>query len=307
MRRAIFTVAVLGYILSPTGLRRTDSVALAIVNGVEAGDRLQNVGMLVGRLAPGGAWRWLHCSGTLISRDVFLTAGHCIALASAHEFGVAFPDAIPIDQAAPFFPLIPADVRVYPGTAVHDPRFDVASLPDPAANPFDLAVVRVAGGVAGIRPARVVGANHFEKYREAYQHREIGEAGYGITSFLPNLGLQPWDWGVRRVTTGRLDHVYAARIVVSPEPGQICGGDSGGPGFVSHIGDLDGPLPRYVDALSSIVSWSVGLGSPDGRPCETAAILHRLDTPKARQFLGQFVPLKDDENDDDRRRAENQN
>lgn len=299
MRKAIFAVAVLGYILSPIGLRRTDSVALAIVNGVETGDRLQNVGMLVGRFEPGGAWHWLHCSGTLVSKDVFLTAGHCIALADAQEFGVAFPGAIPIDQANPFFPPIPADVAIYPGTAVHDPRFDAASLPDPAADPFDLAVVRLARPVTGIRPARVVPANHFEAFREVYEHRRIGEAGYGITSFLPNLGLQPWDWGVRRVTTGRLDQVYSARIVVSPEPGQICGGDSGGPGFVSHIRDLDGPLPRYVDALSSIVSWTVGLVSADGRPCETAAILNRLDTPQARQFLGQFVPLKDDEGDED--------
>jgi hypothetical protein len=44
--------------------------------------------------------------------------------------------------------------------------------------------------------------------------------------------------------------------------------------------------------LSSTVSWTVGLLSDTGgQPCETASILYRLDTPQARQFLGQFVRL----------------
>jgi hypothetical protein len=270
-------------------------VALAIVEGVETGDGLANVGMLAGRLQPGGPWHWLNCSGTLISPDVFLTAGHCIALGAfprgVREFAVTFVPSITFDPASPVRPPLPPGTEVHEGVAFHDPRFDASALGDPAADPFDLAVIRLLRPVRHIRPARIVEPRHFEILKEAYEHRPIGLAGYGLTSFLPNLGLQPHDWGVRRVTTGRLERVYPARIVVSPAPGQICGSDSGGPGFASPVTHLDGPLPRHVAVLSSAISSTVGLGTPGGRPCDSASILHRLDTPAAREFLGQFVRL----------------
>jgi hypothetical protein len=296
-RKAALAATIVGGVASGLGPIGGEPVARAIVQGVETDERLANVGMLAGRFQPGGGWHWLNCSGTLVSPDVFLTAGHCIALGAiprgVKEFGVTFVPSITFDQASPVRPPLPPGTRVHEGAAFYDPRFNAGALADPAADPFDLAVIRLVRPVEGVRPARIVEVNHFEILRKAYEHRPIALAGYGLTSFLPNLGLAPYDWGVRRVTTGRLAQVFPARIVVGPDPGQICGSDSGGAGFASPVTRLDGRLPRHVAVLSSTVSWSVGLGSPGGTPCDSASILHRLDTPGARAFLGQFVRLSD--------------
>ena len=51
----------------------------------------------------------------------------------------------------------------------------------------------------GLHAAQVVGADHFEIFREVYEHPGIGLAGYGNTSFLPFIGTAPLDWGVERL------------------------------------------------------------------------------------------------------------
>ena len=291
LRTVVFlTLAAVCFILGNSGGRDT-LLAARIVNGVETGGRLANVGMLVAKLDADGAWRWMHCSGTLIAPEVFLTAGHCVApnLGIAIDWGVAFPPSIPIDQASPDMPAIPDHVDVYSGVATHHPNFNINNLRTPEPDSFDLAVVMLRAPVTGIHPAGVVGANHFNVFSHAYEHLRIGEVGYGVTSFLSLLGLQPVDWGVRRVTTGRLAQVYPAKVVVGPAPGQICASDSGGPGFPTAMQDLDGPLPRYVKTVAAITSFT--LLTETALPCETASILYRLDTPQARAFLRQFVQL----------------
>jgi hypothetical protein len=263
----------------------------AVVNGVEAGTRLANVGMVVGRFEVGGPWQWLGCSGTLIARQVFLSAAHCVApnVGVVAEFGVTFTASIPIVQGD-FNPPIPPGVRVYAGEAYVHPDFVSTTLTTPEADSFDLAVIRLIERVVGMPPAQLVPPDHFDLFRNAYEHLGIGQAGYGNTSFLPFLGLEPFDWGVRRYTTGRLDTVYPAKITVAPAPGQICAGDSGGPGFPAVIDALELPVPPYVHSISAIVSFTVVTDTT--LPCETASILYRLDTPQAREFLGEFVTLK---------------
>lgn len=295
MHRALTTVAFpalsAACLLIGSHAGRSTLLAAYIVNGVETGDRLANVGMLVGKVQSGGGWRWLHCSGTLIADDVFLTAGHCVAprQGAVLEWGVAFPPSIPIDQANPRMPAIPQDVDVYPGLAFPHPNFDATNLGTPEADSFDLAVIMLHAPVSGIRPARVVRENYFDVFSRTAAHLKIGHAGYGLTSVLPLLGLQPFDWGVRRVTTGRLDRVFGAKVVVGPDPGQICASDSGGPGFPTALQSLDGPVPGHVRAVAALTSFT--LANQTARACETASILYRLDTPQARDFLGRFVFL----------------
>ena len=261
-----------------------------IVNGVETGERLANVGMLVGRFEPEGAWHWLQCSGTLIGPDVFLTAGHCIALEQAVvEFGVAFTPFIPIDQSNAFYAAIPGNVRVYQGVAYHHPEFNNDNLMVPEPDSFDLGIVILRDVPKGMPSAQIVPAGYFDRLNGEHQHRAIGQAGYGVTSFLPLLGLQPFDWGTRRVGTGQLLEVYPAKITAAPAPGQICAGDSGGPAFPSSFGVLDHTVPPYVNRVSAVVSFTVL--TETALPCETASILYRLDTPQARAFLARFVGL----------------
>ena len=264
---------------------------MAIVGGVEAGSRLANVGIVVGRFEAGAEWHWLGCNGTLIAKDVVLTVAHCVVprLETVVEFGVAFTPAIPIVQGD-FEPTVPLEVPVYAGTVYYHPNFNVDAHPSPVEDSFDLAVVKLAEVPVGLHAAQVVGAEHFEIFRAAYEHLGIGLTGYGNTSFLPFIGTAPLDWGVKRFTTGRVDTVYPAKVIVAPAPGQICGGDSGGPGFPATLHDIQKhPVAPYVNQINSVVSFTVLTETT--LPCETASIMYRLDTPQARAFLGQFIPL----------------
>ena len=269
------------------------SIASApVVNGLETGERLANVGMVVGRFEPEGDWHWLQCSGTLVGPDVFLTAGHCIALETAVvEFGVAFTPSIPIDQSSPFYAPVPAEVRVYRGDAYLHPDFNIDNLSVPEPDSFDLGIITLREVPKGLPSARVVPAGYFDRFNGEHQHAAIGQAGYGLTSFLPLIGLQPFDWGVRRTTTGHLLEVFPAKVTVAPAPGQICAGDSGGPAFPSSFDALDHPVRPYVNRVSAVASYTVL--TETALPCETASILYRLDTPQARVFIGRFVRLDD--------------
>src|SRR3954468_4535162 len=163
----------------------------AIVSGVAAPDAILNVGTITFRSSPDDPWVWGGCSGTLVAKNVFVTAGHCLfggeeADAAGIQFGVTF---------APRTRPIPPDARVFAGKVHVHPDFVVPTDPLELGLDPDVAVVVLDSPATHVHPAELPPADLFSKDTHEFANRTFGIAGYGRTNFAI------FDGGVRRYST----------------------------------------------------------------------------------------------------------
>src|SRR5919112_1403157 len=112
-------------------------VAPAITYGKADGDRHPEVGALVGTF---GKQTYPYCSGTLVSRTVFLTAAHCKI--AKKNVKVTFDEKYN------------ARSKLYSGTFHASPLYPAATN-----DPHDIAVVVFDEPIRGIDPARLPARN----------------------------------------------------------------------------------------------------------------------------------------------------
>jgi secreted trypsin-like serine protease len=228
--------------------------ASAITNGTVDGGAHPNVGGLVSEHQYSDG-TWLYCSGTLISPTVFLTAAHC---AEGNRVGVTFD------------PDYQAGDKVYYGTWHADPAY-----PGPTSDAHDIAVVVLDRPIKGITPARLPRADSLSGLSSTQQFTSVGYGAYEVTN-EPGGHRYLYD-DVRMTATGTLNAVNKTWLRISMNPstgnGGTCYGDSGGPNF---LGTSD------VVAATTITGDAI---------CRSTNVDYRLDTPSARAFLGQYVPL----------------
>jgi hypothetical protein len=227
----------------------------AITYGQPDENRHPNVGGLVAATAYSDG-TWLYCSGTLIAPTVFLTAAHC-------DEGTA-------RVTVTFDPAYQDGDRTYTGTWYADPLYGHQQN-----DPHDLAVVVFDKPIKGIIPARLPAAGELANLPGSQQFTSVGYGAYDVTN-EPG-GHQYLYNDVRMVATGTLNAINPAWLRISMNPakgdGGTCYGDSGGPNF---LGTSD------VLAATTITGDAV---------CRSTNVVYRLDTPSAREFLGQFVTL----------------
>ena len=176
------------------------------------------------------------CTGTVLSRDLVLTAGHCVAPAATYR--VLTPAMTPPGQAIQ-------------AIAVH-PRY----------NPKDYASGRVTADVALLKLEQPLPASSVPAALAPVTPVAPGDrfvvAGYGATSYGSETGI-----GTAR----------AAALVATGKPGNLqirlfdpatrdtraglgaCTGDSGGPAFAENSNAF---------AVIGVVSWSTGAASTAG-------------------------------------------
>jgi secreted trypsin-like serine protease len=228
--------------------------ASAITDGVADGGGHPNVGGLVAATQYSDG-TWIYCSGTLISPTVFLTAAHC---AEGDRVRVTFdPDYVDGDP-------------VYRGTFHADPAY-----PGPTSDAHDIAVVVLDKPVKGITPAQLPRADSLSGLSSTQQFTSVGYGAYEVTN-SPGGHRYLYD-DVRMVATGTLNSINPSWLRISMNPstgnGGTCYGDSGGPNFLGTT---------QVVAATTITGDAV---------CRSTNVDYRLDTPSARAFLGQYVPL----------------
>ncbi|GAA1803308.1 hypothetical protein GCM10009835_22770 [Planosporangium flavigriseum] len=233
------------------------------------------------------AVRWV-CSGTMISRDVFLTAAHCTTDWPA---GIKFYVSLDQNTQAAIDAsnkLGGTPEQIAQRVAVEgSPHWD-AAYPGNSADAHDIAVITFDKAQAAelakrwtFTPAQLPRDNQLSELgSRALDAAQWQVMGYGTQEAVNGPGGQTHPGGgVRMKATldfNALNKTWV-RLAMneSRDLGGACYGDSGGPNFVT----LDGKL---VLAGTTITGDS---------PCYATNVAYRTDSDSARNFLKQFVAL----------------
>ena len=211
-------------------------------------------------------------SGTLVAPGVFLTAGHVADAITSYGMdflGVSFEERL-------------ADVNksnLLTGTMILHPNYRWGTY-----DKCDLAVVRLnPDDTAGITPAKLPKAGLLGTMAAKKQLRRqtFTCVGYGLTERTHEATGPPvfggYDDVRRRYVTSGFHSLTPAWIHMSQNPalgdGGSSYGDSGGPNFLGSS-----------NVVVAVTSWG-------DMPCRNLAVNYRLDTPSARGFLDDYMPL----------------
>jgi hypothetical protein len=249
----------------------TAGAARAIIGGQPDGERHPSVGLVAGYDAEGRFL--LLCSGTLVAPTVVVTAAHCVggdpelqpatlrvSFASAHATDA---DGLPVLAAASA------------GTPHVHPEFDGTRPFDPDYVSRDLGVIVLDAPVAGVVPAALPALDELAAVK-GKQKKGFEVVGYGIQNAgKPRRPDYFIDFSRRYAEVKLGDFYPPSAVVLQGAPGSAggkgtgCEGDSGGGLFLGSV----------VEAVLS------------GGDCLRANAGARLDTPLARDFLDDFVPV----------------
>lgn len=238
----------------------------AITYGTPDGDGHPWVAALVRVRPSDGAYRIL-CSGTLISPDVVLTAGHCtdfVASGGATALYVSFDPVVPADH--------PEQATLIPTTGyLTHPDYNPRTL----AN--DVGLVFLDGQVSAT-PAQIIDENGLSDLKASggLKGATFTAVGYGLTSeWQYGPPVQVFD-GVRRVATSPERGLTKSNLILlmnhsATGQGGTCSGDSGGPHF---LGDSN--------VIASVTSWGDPL-------CRSLDQTQRIDIPSVHGFIEQYL------------------
>ncbi|MFI0895154.1 trypsin-like serine protease [Streptomyces sp. NPDC020983] len=280
--------AAAGAVVAMAGV--SPAAAINSYNAVPAPERTE-VGALIaqwdddGDAATPDRVDWV-CSGTMVDRDTFLTAGHCT---SDWPAGVRFYVSLDQDvqseldaagQAHAGDPAATAAAVGVEGVPHTDPAY-----PGPSADPHDIAVIQLPAAAVAARwsftPATLPAPGELNALGPQQLNSTPFEvAGYGTQEAQRGPGGQTHPGGGVRmkapVAFDALNPSWVRLAMTAPQGnGGACYGDSGGPDFAVIGGSL-------VLAATTITGDS---------PCYATNVAYRLDAPAARAFLAAFVAL----------------
>lgn len=240
----------------------------AVTNGELDGNGHPQVGLMVAKDVDGNPlWR---CSGTLVRKDLFLTAGHCTD-APAYQAEIWFnPDEASIRASG--YPHTGGQTR---GRTITHPKYDPAAF-----TRYDVGVVVLSTPVAGVVYARLPQRGELNQLARARGLKDLGftAVGYGLQQ------SSPVDERVvralnRMVATPHLLQInapgftgdFSLLLSNNHASGGTCFGDSGGPNFIGNSNVVGGVT-------------SYGLNGN----CAGTGGVYRLDTSDALDWLATF-------------------
>jgi Trypsin len=197
------------------------------------------VGLMVAQTA-GGTPLW-RCSGTLVSSELFVTAGHCTESPAAH-IEIWFDDGSPIPIGNPG-----NDVPDYPFTG--DVGGTPFTHPDYNPNAFflrDLGVVELDAPMVMGTYGALPGLNSLDalKTKRGQQNQSFTTVGYGLQKINPVFVEQA---RTRMVAYPHLIQInggivgdFSLLLSNNASTGGTCFGDSGGPNFIGTSNVIGG-------------------------------------------------------------------
>ena len=229
------------------------------------GNRHPNAGALLARRADTSLF--IACSGTLVSKRAFLTAGHCADfLFSIGQFDafVTFDPNFGLDPGHDIFS------TPYHGAVIQNPNFK-----PPFHN--DTAIVLFDAPVAGITPATLAPLGFLDGLKDSHllDNASFVNVGYGSTEQMVIPGTGPvfgFD-GLRKFTVAGYsaltqDYLHLNQNLAQDFAGP-CLGDSGGPSFLGSL--------------------LVAISSAGDKPCYTLGVNQRVDVRSTLDFLAPYL------------------
>lgn len=271
MKRRIWTsVIVLALLLAWT------TPAFAITYGTPDGNAHPYVGSMVFKIPDRGVFQM--CTGTLIAPTVFLTASHCTIIVS--DYLARYPGS---EMLVTFDPTISESGTFYTVDQwVTNPAYIAHRYGE--SDPGDVAVALLHDAPAGITPARLPSAGLLDQLKDQHvlDNTLFTAVGYGTirdtnrtgpVGILDNLDRNRVDQEFLSLTGAWV--TFSMNLATGN--GGTCYGDSGGPHFI-HENGVETNIVVAVTVTGDAV-------------CKATDKDYRVDTPAAREFLGQYVNL----------------
>ena len=237
-------------------------------NGTYDANTHPNVGAMV-YFSPSGQEYRIICSGSLIAPRVFLTASHCTAALEAA--GIS-------DVWVTFDPTFTqASLRIH-GTMHTNPLYNQRQ-----GDPGDIAVITLDSPV-GASPVQLPTLGLLDSMKKAgtLNGTLFTSVGYGSQEAVNGPGGQTFPFlGQRWYASGEFNALNNVWLRISQNQatgdGGTCYGDSGG--------------AEFLGAGTSETPVQVSVTITGDTPCNATNVDYRLDTPQARAFLDDYVPL----------------
>jgi hypothetical protein len=266
MKKLVLLAAVAGSLLAAPS-------AGAITFGTYDGNKHPEVGALFADYDPGSPGLDLLCSGTLISRNDFLTASHCTVFLP--DVGVGSHDVYVSFDPSP----LKADGTLKPTTNLVRGTYHTHPDYGQGGDPHDIAVVTLDQNQSAT-PARLPTLNQLAKMD--LRDRRFTAVGYGDRRESKSGGNKALFFdGERRWVSQSFNSLTKVWLKLDMNPstgsGGTCYGDSGG--------------PHFLGAGSNETNLLVALTVTGDTPCRSTDVDYRVDTASARAFLRDFVTL----------------
>ena len=272
-------IIVIGALLVMQTARAEDAFDINAL-AIDYQNRFSNVGAFIIALVDDDGnvvGRRSHCSGTLIAKQVFITAGHCTG---PGKFGI--PPNVKLFVS---FGVNALDQSSWlAATRMTFPHPSLPPCPPPGCDPTtrdifhagdpgiqDSGLVFLEEPVQHIAPAKLAAPGFLETRKGAQTPMAI--VGYPLPS--PDAEEGDWD-GLRRFRTSSLDTVLDENWATWSLPSNVCFGDSGGPIFLNLRPGGGAQTERLVANVSD-----------GGIDCLSANTNARLDSESVRSWIRQ--------------------
>lgn len=249
---------------------RTSAITFGFV---DSSNTFKNVGAFVVK-SPTTGEIFPICSGTMITANVFLTAGHCTGFYTQDLAPEGFTAFVSLDQSIPFGSLTTTKTELLPvAHVVTNPNFSQAQ-----SDSGDIGVLILERNVRGVTPATLPACSLLDSLvaQNGLKTATFTNVGYGLQNRVVGGGVpffQDLNPIPRMFSFSSFNSLNGGYLRLSQNAstgsGGTCFGDSGGPNFLT------------VNGQQTIVSITITGDSV----CRSTNVDYRLDTVSAQGFL----------------------
>lgn len=214
------------------------------------------------------------CSGTLITPNVFLTAGHCTSFFTQELAPDGFSAFVSFDGSIPFGDLTNGNTELIAVSfVVTNPNFNQSQ-----SDSGDLGVLILASNVSGVSPATLPECGLLDQLaaKNGLKNAVFTAVGYGLQNRVVGGGVpffQDRNPIPRMFAFSSFNALNGGYLRLSQNPstgnGGTCFGDSGGPIFFT------------VNGQETLVAITITGDSV----CRSTNVVYRLDITSAQAFF----------------------